>query len=92
MRLKDHSNEKLETKRKGYNMRNLFVIVMAVLLTIAIALPAQAEQAQDVTGQTQPLEDHTWGGDPDDENEYGGWVHWWWYVMNVLFFYDCDAI
>ena len=44
MCLNDGSNDKPQTKRKGYSMRTLFVTVVAALLTIAIALPVQAEQ------------------------------------------------
>ena len=67
-------------------MRSLFVTVVAALLTIAIALPVQAEEVspcndcentanmttvlpQGETEETQPFEDHTWGGDPDDQYE-----------------------
>lgn len=74
-------------------MRNLFVTLMAALLTVAIALPMQAEEVllpcsdcnktenaavlpvlpQGETADIQPfLEDHTWGGDPDDD--YGSWL------------------
>lgn len=42
------------------------------------------------TEESQPIGDHTWGGDPDADPAYEGWVHWWWYVMNVLCFYSCD--
>jgi len=42
MRLKNHDNEKPQTKRKGYVMRSLLVTMVAALLTIAIALPVQA--------------------------------------------------
>lgn len=75
-------------------MRNLFVTLMAALLTVAIALPMQAEEVllpcsdcnktenaavlpvlpQGETADIQPfLEDHTWGGDPDDPND-GSWL------------------
>ena len=112
MHLKDHSNEKPQTKRKGYDMRNLFVTAVAVLLLVMVA-PVQADEpvsgnvglttprvdcqntsppmlAQGETEEIQPYEDHTWGGDPDDED--GGLVHWCWYVMNVLYHYSCDDI
>lgn len=70
-------------------MRSLFVTVVAALLLIVMVLPAQAGQvsAEDV----QPIEDHTWGGDPDDTSVQG-WVWWWWFVMNVLYFYHLDVI
>jgi len=85
MHLKDHSNEKLETKRKGYAMRNLFVIVVAVLLLIAVVAPVQA-------AELPSTEDHTWGGDPDEDVSVEGWVSWWWFVMKILYFYHLDVI
>jgi len=88
MCLKNHSNQKPQTKRKGYAMRNLFVTVVAALLLIVMVLPAQAGQVSD--GDVQPIEDHTWGGDPDTTIE--GWVSWWWFVMTVLYFYHLDVI
>ena len=65
-------------------MRNLFIIVVAVLLIIGMATPVQ-------TAEVQPTDDHTWGGDPDDP-AYEGWVSWLWYVMTVLYFYHLDVI
>ena len=84
MRLKGHCNEKPKTRRKDYKMRSLFVIVVAVLLIIGMAAPIQ-------TAEVQSTDDHTWGGDPDDP-ACMGWVSWWWYVMNVLYFYPLDII
>ena len=66
-------------------MRNVLVIVMVVLLLVAVVPSAQ-------TAEIQPIEDHTWGGDPDDDPACMGWVSWWWYVMNVLYFYHLDMI
>lgn len=65
-------------------MRNVFVIVMVVLLIIAVVPSAQ-------TAEPQPTEDHTWGGDPDDP-AYGWWTSIWALIMNVLYFCPLDVI
>lgn len=65
-------------------MRKVFIITMVVLLMIAVVPSAQ-------TAEPQPVEDHNWGGDPDDP-ACEGWVQLWWYVMNVLYFYPLDVI
>lgn len=54
-------------------------------ITTAPAFP------QGETGEIQPIGDHTWGGDPDENPAYEGWVSWWWFVMNVLYYYSCDG-
>lgn len=51
------------------------------------------ELPQGETEGAQPIEDHTWGGDPDDEDVLiSGWVSWWWYVMNILYYYCCEEM
>lgn len=66
-------------------MRSILVIVMVVLLIIAVVPSAQ-------TAEPQPIEDHIWGGDPDGDPACEGWVQWWWYVMNVIYFCPLDVI
>lgn len=84
MHLKDHRNENLK-RRKGYGMRNIFVIAVAVLLLIAVAAPVQA-------AELPRADDHTWGGDPDKGPPLDdGWLSFWAYVMNVLYFYHLDV-
>lgn len=57
----------------------------------AEALPQGDVKLMQPPKDRRMVDDYTWGGDPDyGSPPYERWVHWWWYVMNVLYFYSCD--
>lgn len=70
------------------------VTILTALAVILMALPIQAAGDDHTWGgdpdrmQVTAIEYHTWGGDPDTPDQ--GWVSWWWFVMNVLYFYSCE--